>query len=434
MYNSNFNFIKKVPLQIVYKNFERFQDGDTLFDRTVSQICKYLKNGLGKAVIICRKKAEARIFQDHSKDKILTVTGDTSPDDKEIKIEKFISSNSTKTLAGTLLTAEGIDDPSINLVILYDFMSTMEVYIQAVGRLRRNGVCMCLYTASAKLNKSITDSCSTIQMNTFYNLSWLQHYGCCEVYEGLSTASMEVLQCLDILECSSGGDTLDGTTIQAAPMGDGNNGSIQEIIEKGEDDIGPQTSMQLQIIPIGKRPLSSEDRRSTKRMEKVSLILELLQKHYQPYKDIPSMGGVHRQYHHVLYMDGLSEEYLGFHIKTERVNACSGCGGTKNASCACYDEDAWRSIKSLAIELYIYRKYTVSYFCIESHRYLLKRYGAGFYLIDSVTKKDGRFHKIKNALTKLRKLLKQHGKFVKLHNPPSLSTNRASILFEKDVG
>lgn len=195
---TNFNFITDLPLKEVYKHFQRVQNMDSMLHKSKELLEKYFKRTHFKAVVVCAFKDDVELFKSHYGENVLTVTGDTPADEKENIIDAFISTTNIRLLVGTKLVTEGLDISSVDLVILFNYLPEPEVYIQAVGRLRSNGVCYCLWKPENKKKDSIGPSCATKTIADFYDLKSTSHYGCCENYESLSMESLHIVKLLGL--------------------------------------------------------------------------------------------------------------------------------------------------------------------------------------------------------------------------------------------
>lgn len=77
---------------------------------------------------------------------------------KSMNLQKFVDNPSVRLFFGTCLVGKGIDISSVELVLMLDYYPSISKYIQAVGRIRKHGVCWCLwYCQQNNIDKSIIE-------------------------------------------------------------------------------------------------------------------------------------------------------------------------------------------------------------------------------------------------------------------------------------
>lgn len=153
-----YNEIKDIPLDKIIKYSELFKSSKHCKERAIEILDAFLKfNGTNKAIVICGNVETAIFFSKIYKNPTLAY-GDMETNQKSMNLQKFVDNPSVRLFFGTCLVGEGIDISSVELVLMLDYYPSISKYIQAVGRIRKHGVCWCLWCCQQNnIDKSIIE-------------------------------------------------------------------------------------------------------------------------------------------------------------------------------------------------------------------------------------------------------------------------------------
>lgn len=183
-YNDDSNFlwntIRTIPLKNVIKAFKCYKSHKILLF-TATKILRWfaINRSSERYIVVCKERKTVQYLQSQLLDIALSVTGENDSKEKLNILDRFFHETNKKVLIGTKLVSEGYDIDTVRLILLVDFSPSTDVYLQACGRLRNDGVGLTIFSESTVVNHGLKDGfiCKTIA--DFYRIKHdFIHHAC----------------------------------------------------------------------------------------------------------------------------------------------------------------------------------------------------------------------------------------------------------------
>ncbi|CCK69125.1 uncharacterized protein KNAG_0B07010 [Huiozyma naganishii CBS 8797] len=192
------NLVDEMPLASSVKWFAECASSKLCLERAVILVNQFMASEeKSKAILVCRTREQVGILaRDLVAHDSLYIHDQLSDVDQGHAMRVFTEDPSKRVLIGTKDVTEGIDVQNLQLVVLVDYLPSVEVFVQAAGRIRGDGLCIVLWSSSSNDGAPgrLTPGCLTPQLNSFYVLSQKGHVGCCGDYNTKNLRPVEFVE------------------------------------------------------------------------------------------------------------------------------------------------------------------------------------------------------------------------------------------------